>query len=36
MFTFLSKHAFQLEIAESLETDSFLSAVRRFLERRGS
>ncbi|CAB3987709.1 uncharacterized protein LOC110065093 [Paramuricea clavata] len=35
LFTCLSSRAIHLETAKSLETDSFINALRRFLVRRG-
>ena len=35
LFTFMSSRAIHIEIANSLETDSFINALRRFISRRG-
>ena len=35
LFTCLSIHAIHIEVAHSLDTDSFLEALRRFIARRG-
>jgi hypothetical protein len=35
LFTRLASRAIHLEVAKSLETDSFFNALRRFLARRG-
>ena len=36
LFTCLASRAVHLEVADSLETDSFINALRRFICRRGS
>ena len=36
MFTCLCSRAIHIEVAQSLETDSFILSLRRFLGRRGS
>ena len=35
IFTCLTTRAVHIEIAHSLDTDSFISAMRRFIDRRG-